>query len=155
MVKYSNILLASHGTDGSQAAARMAVDVCSENGCVHQLYVVPELWDGILGDDWLNNGVSRDRFKDHIESELGKEVDQHAEWVQELVQGKGLQYDSTLIYGDPEQCLLKLCDRQAFDLIVMGSPRPKGVSGLRSRMLTDKVMRQLSVPLLIAPYPND
>lgn len=152
-MSYSNILLASHGTDGSKAAVQLAIETCCEGGVVHQLYVVPELWDGILGDDWLNNGISRDRFKDHIESELGREVDQHAEWVQKLVEAAGLQYQSTLIYGDPEKCLLKLCEQNSFDLLVMGCPRPKGVSGLRSRMLSDKVMRALRLPLLIAPFP--
>ena len=154
---FSNILLASHGTPGAKAAACLAVELGGAAGAqcrIHQLYVIPELWSGILGDDWLNNGVSRDRFKNHIESELGQEADQHAEWVQEMVEGKGLAYDSTFIYGDPEKCLLRLCESHSFDLIVAGAPRPKGEPGLRSRMLTDKVMRQLAIPLFVAPYPK-
>ncbi|MDH5327260.1 MAG: universal stress protein [Gammaproteobacteria bacterium] len=154
-MKFSKILLASHGSDGAQAATRLAVEVCDAGGCVHHLYVVPKLWDGIMGDDWLNNGVSRDRFAGHIETQLGQEVDQHAQWVQEIVEAAGLQYESTFIYGDPEDCLLKVGQQISPELLVLGAPRPKGVSGLRSRLLTDKVMRALNVPMMIAPYPHE
>lgn len=154
-MKVSKILLASHGTEGAKAACRLAVQMCQEDGCIHQLYVVLQLWDGIMGDDWLNNGVSRDRFANHIESQLGREVDEHAQWVQDLVQAEGLRYESTFIYGDPEDCLLKVYESQSPDLVLLGAPRPKGVSGIRSRMLSDKVMRALKVPLVVAPYPNE
>ena len=40
-----------------------------------------------------------------------------------------------------------------YDLVITGSRRPKGVAGLRSRMLTDKLIGRLSVPLMIVPYP--
>ena len=49
---------------------------------------------------------------------------------------------------------MQLVEGDEYDLVVMGAPRPKGVSGLRSRMSTDTVKRSLSTPLMIAPYPK-
>jgi hypothetical protein len=40
------------------------------------------------------------------------------------------------------------CDR-----VVLGGLRPKGITGLRSRMLTDKVLRELGVALEVLPWP--
>jgi 2-isopropylmalate synthase len=39
------------------------------------------------------------------------------------------------------------------ELVVIGSPRPAGVRGLRSRMQMETLVRALTVPLLIVPYP--
>jgi nucleotide-binding universal stress UspA family protein len=40
------------------------------------------------------------------------------------------------------------------DLVVIGSPRPTGVRGLRSRMQLEALVRGLAVPLLIVPHPG-
>jgi hypothetical protein len=56
------ILLASHGTAGARAAEAAALDRCAGGATLHQLVVVPDLWKGMLGDDWLNNAVTQARF---------------------------------------------------------------------------------------------
>jgi len=38
-------------------------------------------------------------------------------------------------------------------LVVIGSPRPAGQRGLRSRMQLESLVRSLAVPLLIVPHP--
>lgn len=150
-----NILLSSHGTEGAQAAERMATDLCAEHGHIHHLLVVPDLWKGMMGDDWLNNGVTRDRYGRYLETELGREIDEHCRRVQGQVEGKGLHYSSEFILGKPDKCLVNVCRNANYDLVIMGSPRPKGIPGLRSRMSLEPLVRELAIPLLIAPYPND
>lgn len=155
MMSTNNILLASHGTDGAQAAEQMAISLCNKGGKIHHLVVVPTLWEGMTGDDWLNNGSTRNTFRRYLESELEKEVVEHCERVSKQAKEHDLEYTNEVIIGEPEECLLNVSKKQNYDLIVMGAPRPKGVSGLRSRMSTDTVARALTTPVMIAPYPTN
>jgi nucleotide-binding universal stress UspA family protein len=149
-----NILLASHGTDGARAAECLAVKLCAKHGQIHHFLVVPDLWKGMMGDDWLNNGITRDRYGRYLESELGREVDEHSKRIEELADRNGLQYSLQVVQGKPEKCLIDACGNADYDLVVMGSPRPKGISGLRSRMTLEPLVRSLAIPLLIVPYPH-
>lgn len=148
------VLLASHGTEGAVAAELAALEACAVGAKLTHLIVVPELWKDMMGDDWLNNGISRDRFARHLESELDSEIDANRIRVQEASTHNQLHYHCEIVVGEPDKCLVDACNKTHFDLVVMGSPRPKGKSGLRSRMATDYVTRHLNAPLLIVPYPN-
>jgi len=150
----NNILLASHGTEGAKAAEMMAFKLCNKGGHVHHLIVVPTLWQGMTGDDWLNNGVTRDRFRRYLEDELSREVEEHKTRVSQAAEAHELRYTSEVIIGEPDECLVNTSKNADFDLIIMGSPRPKGKTGLRSRMVT-KTTRELSIPVMIVPYPDE
>jgi nucleotide-binding universal stress UspA family protein len=155
MESAKNILLASHGTEGAQAAEQMAIELCKKGGHVHHLIVVPKrLWEGMTGDDWLNNGSTRNTFRRYLEDQLAQEVQEHQERVSNAAKSKNLNYTTEVIVGEPEECLINTSQREAFDLVIMGSPRPKGKTGLKSRMLTDST-RTLTVPTYIVPYPDE
>lgn len=155
MMSTNNILLASHGTNGAQAAEQMAVSLCNKGGAIHHLVVVPTLWEGMTGDDWLNNGSTRNTFRRYLESELEQEVAEHCERISKHAKENDIEYTNEVVVGEPDKCLLDVSEKQNYDLVVMGAPRPKGVSGLRSRMSNDKITRTISTPILIAPYPKD
>jgi len=150
-----NILLASHGTVGAIAAEQMAFDFCTDGAALHHLIVVPSLWKGMTGDDWLNNGSTRNAFRDYLEGELEKEVRAHLERMIGQTETLGISYSHEVVVGEPDECLLKSSRMKDYDLAMIGAPRPKGKSGLRSRMRLEPVVRGLSIPLLIAPYPGD
>lgn len=149
-----HILLASHGTQGARAAEEIAMSVCCKGGTIHHLIVVPSFWQGMTGDDWLNNGSTRDVFRRYLEDELGREVDEHCERIHENARQHELSYVKEIILGEPEKTLINSSQKASFDLVVLGSPRPKDKKGLRSRMLTKNVMHTITAPLLIVPYPN-
>jgi len=151
----NNVLLASHGTDGAKAAEQMAIELCNNGGTIHHLVVVPTLWQGMTGDDWLNNGSTRNTFRRYLESEIEQEVAEHCERISKHAKENNIEYTNEVIVGEPDECLLNVSKKQDYDLVVMGAPRPKGVSGLRSRMSTDTVTRTITTPVLIAPYPTD
>lgn len=154
MNKVSKLLLASHGTLGAQAAEQAAFKMCTHNPQITHLYVVPEFWKNMLGDDWLNNGSTRKQFEDYLEAELAKEADQHIERVHNDLQNLGIHTTHKIVIGDPQQCLLNICKETIFDLVILGSPRPKKMSGLRSRMVTKSIARKLIIPFLQVPHPN-
>jgi nucleotide-binding universal stress UspA family protein len=155
MNSMDNILLASHGTEGAMAAEKMALVLCNKGGKLHHLIVVPTLWQGMTGDDWLNNGSTRDTFRRYLESELGREVDQHCQRVNTAAKEHGLEYSKTIVLGEPDECLLDAARSNTYDLVIMGSPRPKGKKGLRSRMSVEPLAKLLAIPLLIVPYPDE
>jgi nucleotide-binding universal stress UspA family protein len=147
------ILCASHGTEGARAAEDRALRFCQVDVLLHHLIVVPDFWKGMMGDDWLNNAVSRERFGNYLEGQLDHEV---AEVVERLgratvERGAGFSYESRL--GKPAECLLEASRRRDFDLVIIGSPRPPGMQGYRSRMDLQTLVRQLRIPLMIVPHP--
>lgn len=155
MLKADRILLASHGTIGARAADQIALQMCREPGVeLFHLTVVPELWRGMMGDDWLNDVSTRDVYCKHVESELGKEIDEHRRALEPQLASRGARYHSRVAIGTPAECLLSFAAEVEPDLIVLGSPRPRGTPGLRSRMQVEKLLKSLSASLLIVPYPR-
>jgi len=154
-VKFQRILLASHDTEGARAAERAAMALCALDGAIHHLVVVPDFWKGMMGDDWLNNASTRDRYARYLESELGREIQEHVDRLRGEVEACGISYAYQIMLGKPEQCLLEACGETRFDVAVIGSPRPKGKRGFRSRMAVEPLAKALEIPLLMVPFPRD
>ena len=153
-MRYRKVLLASHGTAGAVAAEELALALCAQGGTLHHLLVVPDLWRGMMGDDWLNNVSTRIRFGEYLERELANEADDNFERMAGLAAERALVYRAELRQGEPVDCLIALQRDADCDAVVIGAPRPKGVEGLRSRMRLDQLLRSLAVPLIVAPYPG-
>ncbi len=152
---YKQILLASHGTLGACAAENAAFSLCQADTSLHHLIVVPDLWKGMLGDDWLNNAITQIQYGKYLEGELEKEIQENINRVGTEAKTRGFAYRYEFMLGKPAECLLKVANNAHFDLVVMGSPRPKNKEGLKSRMYCETLIHALSVPLLIIPYPHD
>lgn len=153
-MQYRDILLASHGTPGARAAEDLALSLCGEGAELRHLLVVPDLWRGMMGDDWLNNVRTRIAFGEYLEAELGREIAEHLARLSRETSARGVRYHSEVRQGDPAECLLAFSREVRCELVLIGSPRPKGTPGLRSRMKTETLVRGLAVPLVIAPYPT-
>jgi len=153
----ARILLASHGTDGARAAEDAAIAICTDNpsSSIHHLIVVPKaLWHGMTGDDWLNNGATRNTFRRYVESTLQKEIDADLKILWAKIEPVGIRYTYEIVVGEPEESLLEDVAKNNYDLLMMGSPRPKGKSGLRSRMRPEVLVKALNIPLMVIPYPK-
>ncbi|MEK6551289.1 MAG: universal stress protein [Pseudomonadota bacterium] len=151
MKPLKKILLASHGSPGTRAAERAAIRMAAPGATLFHLVVVPEFWSGMQGDDWLNNAATRDAFARHVETTLEREVQSEIRRVERAARRRKLKYRSRTIFGKPDDCLLDAVRSAKPQLIVTGSLRRKGKTGLRSRMLTDDLLRRLTVPLLVVP----
>ena len=151
---YNNILLASHGSIGAKKAEHTALEMSNSTTQVTHLYVVPELWKHILGDDWLNNACTHKQFGDYLETLLEQEINQTCMRIQNKFESRGLSYTQKVSFGQPQQCLLDTYIQSEFDVVVMGSSRPKDMYGLKSKMLSKKVARILAAKLVVVPHPN-
>jgi nucleotide-binding universal stress UspA family protein len=148
------LLLCHHGTPGALAAEQLAYAfaVPDTTTVVHCL-VVPELWAGMQGDDWLNNASTRDAFGNYLEGMLENDAKRELAAVASRCQERGLACESVLRLGKPAETVLAVAGEVSADLVVIGSPRRKSEQGLRSRMELETLVRGLRCPLLIAPHP--
>jgi len=153
MKNIKKILLASHGTDGAIEAEKEALALAADGALIHHLIVVPDFWKGMMGDDWLNNSSTRDDYGDYVESQLEAEIHQQVERLKKAAAKKKIRYNFKVVVGKPATVLLEAAGEDKYDIVIIGSPRPKGKKGLRSRMDLDPVARDLQAPLLIVPYP--
>jgi nucleotide-binding universal stress UspA family protein len=148
------LLLCHHGTKGALAAEALAYEfaVPGKTTLVHCL-VVPGLWAGMQGDDWLNNASTRDAFGNYVESMLESDAKRELAAVASRCSERGIACESVMRFGNPAETVLAIVGEVGADLVVIGSPRNKGEEGLRSRMELEKLVRVLKCPLLIAPHP--
>jgi nucleotide-binding universal stress UspA family protein len=150
----ATLLLCHHGTAGAALAEALAFQVAvpGRTTLVHCL-VVPDLWAGMQGDDWLNNASTRDAFGRYVEKMLENDARRELAAVEENCRQQGIGYRSVLRVGEPADCAVAAAAEVGADLVVIGPPRAKGVAGLRSRMNLETLARSLPCPLLIARGP--
>lgn len=147
----ATLLLCHHGTPGAAAAEALALDIAvpGTTTVVHCL-VVPELWAGMQGDDWLNNASTRDDFASYVEKMLEDDARRELAAVEAHCRERGLAWRPVLRFGEPADVVLAVAAEVGADLAVIGPPRRRGEEGLRSRLDLEKLVRGLACPLLIA-----
>jgi len=151
MLVSDTLLLCHHGTEGASLAEALAYRIAEpgRTTVIHCL-VVPELWAGMQGDDWLNNATTRDSFANYVETLLEKDAAREFAAVEARCAARGIAYKAVSRFGDPAQCAAAIAVEEGVDLVVIGPARPKGIPGLRSRMDAERLAGNLACPLLIA-----
>jgi len=151
MLAPASLLLAHHGTSGASRAEALAFDLATpgRTTILHAL-IVPDFWDGMQGDDWLNNASTRDDFARHLEKQLAEENALLVEAIRARCESRGLACRALVAYGDPATRLVEMAREVQPDLVVIGPPRLKGEPGYRSRMNLETLARGLPRPLVIA-----
>ena len=153
MLKARHILLASHNTEGARAAEKLAFSLCAKGAHLHHLIVVPDFWKGMMGDDWLNNVSTQETYGKYVESQLEEEIRTHLRRMRTEAARRKIRYDYKVVQGKPTECLAARANKGPVDIVVLGSPRPRGKPGYRSGIALDKLMRVVRKPILIAPHP--
>ena len=95
----------------------------------------------MTGDDWLNNGVSRNHYCEYLDAELKKESELVIVRVRNKCKHKKISYQSILLVGESNKVLLDYA--QHYQHVYVGTHRKKNQQGLNDRMLTKKVSRSL------------
>ena len=153
MLNTQIILLGHHGTDGARLAEKVAFDVAvPERTLIVHLLIVPDLWEGMQGDDWLNNASTRDTFGRYVEGLLEKDAAEQLRALETRCAERKLAYKSVLRVGDPTECFIEVTAQEQATLAIIGPPRPKGMLGYRSGIKLEPLARQLRAPLIIANY---
>ena len=154
MKSFKRILLASHGTIGAMEAEKEAIALGTENTNIFHLIVIPEFWRGMVGKDWIESPTDRRNHDTYVESQLEKEISQHIERLKNAAHKKKIKYDYKVVVGKPAEIMIETANSGKFEIAVIGSPRPRGKKGLRSRMELDEIAREINIPILIVPFPE-
>lgn len=148
-------LLASHGSPGSIAAEQAAIQVCQAGDRLDHLFVIPSWWKNMTGDDWLNNGVTRNRFRNYLSEQLWLDSQQVIQRVQSLCKQHDVVYRSLLEIGQSDKSLEQATKRLDYAKVFVGSRRPKNKQGLCDTMLTARIEKQFARQLHIVSYPDE
>lgn len=154
MTVYKSILLASHGTRGAVAAEDFLLNIAAKGADVDHLEVVPDFWKGMMGDDWLNNAQTQMVYGRYVETQLEGEIDERLKKLHDKMTEAGFSYHPTVNVGKPHESLIEMARQKNYDLIIIGSPRPKGEPGYRSRLKLEPVIRAVTSPLMVVPFPE-
>lgn len=146
------IVLASHGTQGARVAEDAAFEMAShEEADIMHLYVVPDFWQGMRGDDWLNNTITQKRFGEYLENELAREAAEEITRLDKKANTLKVKIKHRAMFGKPADCLIRVCKEEGGDLAIIGTPRKKGEAGYNSRMKLEQLARSLTARLMIVP----
>jgi hypothetical protein len=107
----------------------------------------------MTGDGWRINAATEHEFCDYLESQIERETLAYLRLVARVAARRGIVYSASSECGPLVACLAATAAAGDYQAVVIGSPRPRGISGLRSRLDVDKLMRVLGIPLIVIPHP--
>lgn len=136
---YEKILLAADGSENSLRAAREAAKMASlVQGCrVEVVYVA----------DFSKSKSDILHAQGKAELELSRR--QKLQSVEEELQSHKVIYEVKILHGDPGPAIVEYANKEAFDLVVIGS---RGLNALQEMVLggvSHKVMKRVNCPALI------
>jgi nucleotide-binding universal stress UspA family protein len=134
---FETILVPVDGSDTAKRAAAVGREVAQRYDA--RLEVLH-----VLEDQSILPGPGSDRTS----KEKGHDI---LDEIADLTAGSSIEVDTNLVEGEPHEVITEHATETDSDLIVMGR---HGRSGLRERLLgtvTDRVLRQTSVPVLAVP----
>jgi nucleotide-binding universal stress UspA family protein len=137
---FQNILIAFDGSEHACKAARVAGNLARQLGNSPQLWIVSVV-DAVpenLGEPFLSQMIEQ-------RTASGQALIDQA--VTEI--GAGLAVHRELLFGSPGECILKVAETRACDLIVMGT---RGHGILQELLLgsqSQRVISQSACPVLV------
>ena len=148
MTRFGTILVATDGSDDSDAAVDAALDLAHDtNGKLLVLSVVPEA-SGDASDDGAGSDAdaeppARDEDEEVIEAnDLTNDVVDHAvEW--------GIEATPLVWEGEPADAILAAAESEGADVIVIGSSGKSGVGRMLMGSVSDDVIRRAPVPVMV------
>lgn len=153
MTRFGTILVATDGSDDSDAAVEAALDLAHDtSGRLLVLSVVPE-----ASGDGAQEGESggpdaepppRDDEEVIEASDLTNDVVDHAvEW--------GLEATPLVWEGEPADAILAAARSEGADVIVIGSSGRSGVGRILLGSVSDDVIRRSTIPVMVVRAPRD
>jgi nucleotide-binding universal stress UspA family protein len=150
MTRFGTILVATDGSDDSDAAVEAALDLAHDtSGRLLVLSVVPE-GSATAGDGADASAPEADRDDQVVvdATDRANDVVDHAvEW--------GLEATPLVWEGEPAEAILAAATSEGADIIVIGSSGKSGVGRMLMGSVTDDVVRRAAVPVMVVRAPRE
>jgi nucleotide-binding universal stress UspA family protein len=140
---FEKILVATDGSEHSERAARMAIELAKlSGGTVTALYVTDISRMSHLPDDML-------LFS--IRELLTKEGNEAVDYLRRLAEESGVAFDKKVVEGNPGDEITKFAYGAGMNVIVIGSVGRTGLDKFLLGSVAEKVVRSSKVPVLTVP----
>ena len=143
---FKNILIPTDGTELSQRAVRMGVELARlHQARITGIHVIPD-YHLLIAYEGAFDPVTEER----IEEEAKTRAETYLEFVRKSAEDAGVSCDTVCETGDhPHAAILKAADARKCDLIVMTSHGRKGLAAVLLGSETRKVLTHGRIPVLV------
>jgi nucleotide-binding universal stress UspA family protein len=143
---FKNILIPTDGSEQSQRAVRMGVELAKLHGArVTGIHVIPD-YHLLIAYEGAFDPVTEER----IEEEARARAESYLAFIRKTAGDAGIACDTVCETSDhPYDAILKTADAKRCDLILMTSHGRKGLAAVLLGSETRKVLTHTSVPVLI------
>ena len=139
---YHDILIPTDGSDASRIAIDHGIALAATHeATVHALSVTGEGPHG---------SIKQDRMRTDPEQEAAENV----EFVEERAAVEGVEVIGAVRPGVPQDTILEYAAEAGVYAIVMGTAEKSGLDQLLSESVTEEVVRNASVPVVVLPGPE-
>ncbi|WP_424018628.1 universal stress protein [Halorientalis pallida] len=139
---YETVLLPTDGSEVAAGAVEHAIDAATRHDAtVHVLYVVDESVANAAP------GLAMSEINEQLEDEGERAI---AELAEEIG-AAGLDTETAIRVGAPDEEILRYVDAVDADLVTMGTTGKRIVERERVGSVTDALVRKANVPVLAVP----
>lgn len=96
----------------------------------------------------------RKEYLDHVEKEIQEQSRQALDQIKELAQQGNIDFTPLSRQGDPVEEFLEEANQGGYDMAVVGAKSLNIKNCLRSRNLPEKILKKITIPLLIVREPR-
>jgi nucleotide-binding universal stress UspA family protein len=151
---YDSILVPTDGSDPATEAADHAFDLAAEHGAsVHLLYIVEADYQGTVEAYGEPGGMTA--FNESILPALEAEGEEAAENLEARAAERDLETTTEVRSGRAREDIVRYAEEEGIDLIVMGTHGRSGVERLLLGSVTERVLRESGVPVLVVRASED
>lgn len=140
---YEDILIATDGREGMEEVIEEALDLAELcDATVHGLYVIGDQGNqGLTGAKWLTFGETTDTAGEQAVAD----IEEHA-------QQAGVEVQTAIGQGAPDERVREYVADEGIDLIVIGTRGRSGIDRLLGGSITEDVIRDTDIPVLVLRY---
>ena len=141
---YERILVPTDGSDVADAAAAHAVALAAAVGAdLHVLYVVDADAMGLVRPSQLD--------VDEVRTSLSEAGERTAGAVADAAEEAGVEAETVVRVGAPDEAISEYAEEAAVDVIVMGTHGRSGLDRVILGSVTERVIRGSKIPVLAVP----
>lgn len=146
---YNRILLTSDGSKNSEIAIKHALRIASDEGAeVIVLHVVDAKHVSDVSEDDIGEEVPFGKYSKKVLNQFEKVIQ---DLENEKEEHNRVKITKLSIVGKPSDVILKVCERENIDMIVMSNSGKNKVDRFLLGSVTEKTIREAPVPVLVIP----
>ena len=147
---YNKILLTSDGSKNSEFAIKHALQIAADEGAeVIVLHVVDSKSLTSISEEAIEAGISSiEEYSDEVLANFENVI---REIEKEKNEKNQVKIKKLSLQGKPCDVILKVCDKEKIDMIVMSNSGKNKVDRFLLGSVTERIIREAPVPVLVIP----